>query len=207
MSDDEAIPDIDEDIIPDDIKDDKEEELSDLDDTDLKKTSVENLLSDNEDEYSTEEELKVDNSSDDDDIEYAVTSVDSKNKDIESSDCYQKHAKDDKYTPIENKKLIVDSNKWNGYLIVKKKDRITGNKMFSYEYARVLGTRATQLESGAPPLIEAPKNIDSIELAKLELMNKKCPITIVRPLPNMSVELWDCDELYITCDNVNDKLV
>ncbi len=44
-----------------------------------------------------------------------------------------------------------------------------------------------------------------MELAKLELINKKCPITILRPLPNNTVEMWNTDELYITYDSIIDK--
>src|SRR5579872_4695764 len=106
MSDDEAIDTID-DIIPDEIKE-EEEELSDLDDTELKTTSgIKNQLSDDENEYSSgNEEIKLDQSSDDDDVDYALTS--NMKKDVESGDCYQKYAKDMKSTVIENKKLTVD---------------------------------------------------------------------------------------------------
>lgn len=188
MSDSELAEKLDEDK-PDDDKNDDKEELSDLDDTEPKNTT--NQDTDNE-ELSDDEEGSVVDSSDE---EYEETPVDTKYSSNEAIDCYHKYAKDTKTMLVENKKLKVDDNIWNGYPLVPKKDRITGNRMTSYEYARVIGVRATQLEHGAPPLIKEPKNVSYQELAKLELISKKCPLFVMRPMNDGSVERWSCEEL------------
>ncbi|MBI2565076.1 DNA-directed RNA polymerase subunit K [Candidatus Woesearchaeota archaeon] len=58
-----------------------------------------------------------------------------------------------------------------------------------FELARLIGSRALQISSGAPILIKlSEENLEkirfnSIEIAKLELEKDLLPITIKRPLP------------------------
>ena len=65
-----------------------------------------------------------------------------------------------------------------------------------YEYARVIGIRAKQLNNGADPFIEIERNIiDGFTIAKMELEAKKIPFIIARPLPNGSKEYWKLQDL------------
>jgi DNA-directed RNA polymerase subunit K/omega len=67
-----------------------------------------------------------------------------------------------------------------------------------YEYTRILGIRANQIEKGAPLFIEVPDTmIDSYLIAKDELHQKKLPFIIKRPIPNGSIEYWKLGDLEI----------
>lgn len=65
-----------------------------------------------------------------------------------------------------------------------------------YEYTRIIGIRASQIEKGAPLFIEVPDTmIDSYLIAKEELHQKKLPFIIKRPIPNGSIEYWKLGDL------------
>lgn len=67
-----------------------------------------------------------------------------------------------------------------------------------YEYTRVLGQRAKQIESGAKPFVEVEPNIiDSYLIAENELREKKIPFIIRRPIPNGGFEYWNINDLEI----------
>ena len=65
-----------------------------------------------------------------------------------------------------------------------------------YEYARIIGIRAKQLNNGADPFIKVARGvIDGFTIAKLEMDAKKVPFIIARPLPNGSREYWKVQDL------------
>ena len=67
-----------------------------------------------------------------------------------------------------------------------------------YEYTRVLGIRAKQIDSGATPFIKVPENmIDSYLIAKKELEEKKVPFIIRRPIANGGSEYWNIQDLEV----------
>jgi DNA-directed RNA polymerase subunit K/omega len=67
-----------------------------------------------------------------------------------------------------------------------------------YEKTRIIGQRASQLDSGATPYITLDKNIiDSSVIAEMEFNQKKIPSIIKRPLPNGSFEYWKLSDLEI----------
>jgi DNA-directed RNA polymerase I, II, and III subunit RPABC2 len=54
-----------------------------------------------------------------------------------------------------------------------------------YEYARVIGMRAKQLNNGADPFVKVDRGmIDGYTIALKEMEEKKIPFIIARPLPN-----------------------
>jgi DNA-directed RNA polymerase subunit K/omega len=66
-----------------------------------------------------------------------------------------------------------------------------------YEYSRVLGQRAAQIESGSKPYIDVDPNIiDGYIIASQELREKKIPIIIRRPI-GKSFEYWRLKDLEI----------
>lgn len=88
--------------------------------------------------------------------------------------------------------------------IVKNKDNIiidelhrTAPFLTKYEYARVLGIRTKQINTGAKPFIEANDIIDGGIIALKELMNRKIPFIIRRPLPTGGSEYWNLKDLEI----------
>lgn len=65
-----------------------------------------------------------------------------------------------------------------------------------YEKARVLGQRAKQINSGASVFVKVPeKVIDGYLIAELELIEKRIPFIIRRPLPNGGSEYWSIRDL------------
>lgn len=67
-----------------------------------------------------------------------------------------------------------------------------------YEKTRIIGQRASQLDSGATPYIVVDPNvIDSSVIAEMEFNEKKIPSIIKRPLPNGSFEYWRLSDLEI----------
>ena len=67
-----------------------------------------------------------------------------------------------------------------------------------YEYTRVIGQRAKQIDSGALPFVEVSKDIlDGDIIAKMELEAKKIPFIIRRPMPGGGCEYWKLEDLEI----------
>lgn len=78
-------------------------------------------------------------------------------------------------------------------------ERTTTKYMTKYERARVLGTRALQISHGAPIVgVGEGGQTDPLEIAKIELREKKTPIIIRRFLPSGRYEDWGVDELIIS---------
>ena len=67
-----------------------------------------------------------------------------------------------------------------------------------YEKTRILGERASQLNSGAKALVEVDDDIiDGYIIALKEFDEKKIPFIIKRPLPNGAVEYWKFEDLEV----------
>ena len=68
-----------------------------------------------------------------------------------------------------------------------------------YERTRVLGQRAKQINLGARPFVKVPENIiDGHLVAEMELIQKRIPFIIRRPLPgNSGSEYWNLKDLEI----------
>ena len=82
--------------------------------------------------------------------------------------------------------------------IIKYDDHTTKPKITTYEKAKILGLRSSQINSGADVFIEVPPGIiDGITIAKMELEAKKIPFIIRRPLPNGKSEYWNIQDLEI----------
>lgn len=65
-----------------------------------------------------------------------------------------------------------------------------------YEKARIIGTRAEQLDNGAAALIPLDSSIIcGRTIALMEYEQKKIPFIIARPLPNRSIEYWRLQDL------------
>ena len=68
--------------------------------------------------------------------------------------------------------------------------------MTKYEKAKIIGIRAQQINSGSEPFIQVDNNmIDGLTIANDELLQKKIPFIIRRPLPNGSSEYWNINDL------------
>ncbi|KMV65559.1 DNA-directed RNA polymerase [Encephalitozoon cuniculi EcunIII-L] len=80
---------------------------------------------------------------------------------------------------------------------IKASERKTLPRMTKYEKAHVIGVRATQLSAGAPPFVDIGNETNPLNIANMELSEKKIPFIIRRKLPDSSFEDWAVDELMI----------
>ena len=98
------------------------------------------------------------------------------------------------YEEVKKLSLVVR----NVYGIVVDPLHKTNPIMTKYEYSRILGQRAKQIESGATPFVKVDNNIiDSYVIAENELKEKKIPFIIRRPIPNGGFEYWNVNDLEI----------
>jgi len=80
--------------------------------------------------------------------------------------------------------------------VVKPEDRKTANIISLFEYAEVLASRSKQIESGSDYFIELNGQITPFEIAKEEILQKKCPLAIKRCYGD-KCEIWGVNELII----------
>lgn len=67
-----------------------------------------------------------------------------------------------------------------------------------YEKTKILGFRANQLAQGARPYVVVPEHVTAtLDIAKLELEQRRLPFIIKRPMPNGSFEYWRLNDLMI----------
>jgi DNA-directed RNA polymerase subunit K/omega len=93
--------------------------------------------------------------------------------------------------------VLSDDLTHREYLIIPREHRRTSDIMSLAEYTAVLSIRAKHLENGAPPFVSV-NTADYAEVAKQEVLQKKCPLCIRRVHSNgRMVEVWDVNELGI----------
>jgi DNA-directed RNA polymerase subunit K/omega len=67
-----------------------------------------------------------------------------------------------------------------------------------YERTRVLGQRAKQINSGSTVFVKVPENmIDGHLIAEIELVQKRIPFILRRPIPGGGCEYWNLKDLEI----------
>jgi DNA-directed RNA polymerase I, II, and III subunit RPABC2 len=69
-----------------------------------------------------------------------------------------------------------------------------------YEKTRILGFRTNQLAQGARPLLlnGVPEHVKTtLEIARLELEQRRLPFVVKRPMPDGSFEYWRLSDLLI----------
>lgn len=68
-------------------------------------------------------------------------------------------------------------------------------EMTKYEYARVLGARALQISKGSPVMVELHGQTDPLEMAKMEMRQKKLPLRVSRQLQGGLSEFWPVSDM------------
>ena len=67
-----------------------------------------------------------------------------------------------------------------------------------YERTKILGTRANQLADGARPFVTVPEYVTKpLDIAKLELEQRRLPFIVKRPMPDGTFEYWRLSDLMI----------
>jgi DNA-directed RNA polymerase I, II, and III subunit RPABC2 len=84
--------------------------------------------------------------------------------------------------------IVGKEDTYNDYFSKTKKTRPYITK---FEKTQILGIRASQIENGAIPLVEVPKDVhQSKEIAELEYQQQTIPLLVRRFLPDESYEDW-----------------
>ena len=67
-----------------------------------------------------------------------------------------------------------------------------------YEKTRILGFRTNQLAQGALPYVSVPPHVRNVlDIAKMELEQRRLPFILKRPMPDGSFEYWRLCDLMI----------
>ena len=98
------------------------------------------------------------------------------------------------FNPDEHKLRVI-----NEIMIVDPKERITSSQMTNSEYCEVISNRAKHIENSKNVLVftDVGDEIDPREMAKKEIRDRRCPLSIIRMYNNRIGELWTVNELPI----------
>lgn len=73
--------------------------------------------------------------------------------------------------------------------------RITSEYMTIYEYAMVVGTRATHITEGSVLYTDPCGLYDARDIAKKEIKENRCPLSISRKISQSVIEIWEVNEM------------
>lgn len=79
-------------------------------------------------------------------------------------------------------------------------DRVTSEVMTRFELCEIVSIRAKQLEKGHKVFTDIGELTNPIDIAKKEVVDKKCPLSIVRMITDKVAEKWQVNEMAIPHD-------
>jgi DNA-directed RNA polymerase subunit K/omega len=79
--------------------------------------------------------------------------------------------------------------------IVSPDRRTTSEYMTIYEYSMVVGTRATHISEGSILYTDPQGLFDPRDIAKKEINENKCPLSITRKVSPSMIEVWEVNEM------------
>jgi DNA-directed RNA polymerase I, II, and III subunit RPABC2 len=86
---------------------------------------------------------------------------------------------------------------YRNILIVPPDHRKTSEVMTEYEFAEIISHRAKQIENDSPVYVDVGNETDPIKMAEMELLQKKCPLSIRRVHNNLVAEIWHANEMVL----------
>jgi DNA-directed RNA polymerase subunit K/omega len=196
----------DDDKDDDDEDKDKNEEDGEEDDADYMKEELDDEDELDEKEDNDDDEADKDDDGDDEYLENieggANANEEEEDSDDESDDKYKKITKyinKDELLKYHTECIVQNYDEIRSMSDIQLKSaHVTIPLLTKYERARIIGMRTVQLNNGATPLVEVPDTlIDNAIIAEKELMAKKIPFILCRPLPNGSKEYWKLEDLEI----------
>ena len=200
----------------------EEKELSDneIDDSDTDKNEEDDEVEEEDDEQDQEEDDDDDEEEDDMGKIMEESSVidqeevidENVEEDLEVSDDEEDYQKFENYSLIENlenEHPEIRSINFEEVIALTKVQRDSYGNIIDplhtsmpfltkYEKARIIGSRAEQLDRGAIPFVRLDENIiNGRTIAMMEFEQKKIPFIIARPMPNKGVEYWKMQDLEV----------
>jgi len=77
-----------------------------------------------------------------------------------------------------------------------KKHNVTKNYLTKYERTKIIGLRSQQIATGSPVFTDVPDGmINSIDIAKKELRERKIPFILKRNVGKNKYEYWKLEDL------------
>jgi len=73
--------------------------------------------------------------------------------------------------------------------------RITSEYMTLYEYSIIVGTRATHISEGSVLYTDPEGLFDPRDIAKKEINENKCPLSVSRKISPTAIEVWEVNEM------------
>ena len=171
---------------------------------------------DGKDKDSIEDINDIENDDDDDDVNTEFNYNDDQESDDDSDNISENSESDDEMylfdedieeNMIESSHNLLKINNMTEVKVLSKVVRDDNNNVIDdhhrtlpiltkYERAKILGIRANQINSGCKAFIETTENdIDGYLIAEKELLQKKIPFIIKRPLPSGFNEYWNVNDL------------
>lgn len=146
---------------------------------------------------------------DDEFIDDEFIDDDNKKKVDEEDDNYEDYDEDEeilkKQFEIEQEEIEKKEN--NIVYIVQDTDRTTSEKLSEYEIAELINIRAVNISNGGKVYTNIDGLDDPIEMAKKELIDRKCPLYIKRQVGyndyGIIIEKWSPNHM-IHCIKLNE---
>lgn len=152
-----------------------------------KETNKKNFAEESDAESDVDVDIDADVDIDLDDVD-ADDTLDADPLDVDEDD-------DDTSRGVYVKKHVSHTPKpLSEVTIVPSEQRVTSECMTLYEYAMVIGTRATHISEGSPLYTDATGISNAREIAIKELDEKKCPLSISRKV-GTKLEVWEVNEM------------
>ncbi len=79
-------------------------------------------------------------------------------------------------------------------------DRVTSEVMTRFELCEIISIRAKQLEKGHKVFTDVGELTNPIDIARKEILDKKCPLSIRRMITDKVGEKWQANEMAIPHD-------
>lgn len=111
--------------------------------------------------------------------------------DVNSANLQRRKMKDEDLNSVDYYRIMR---------VVKPADRVTSDIMTTFEYAEVVGIRATEIAKGSKIFTDTAGLTDTVEIAKKEIFDRRCPLTIIRRLTHDLQEEIPVNELGIPID-------
>ena len=85
-------------------------------------------------------------------------------------------------------------------VFVAPENRITSEILTKFEFTEIISHRAKQMENGGVCYTDVGELTDPLEMAKKELMDKKCPLDLIRGITDKIFERWHVNEMGYNAD-------
>ena len=91
---------------------------------------------------------------------------------------------------------MLEINRIINILCVKRIRNVTKNYLTKYERTKIIGLRSQQIATGSPVFTDVPDGmINSIDIAKKELRERKIPFILKRNVGKNKYEYWKLEDL------------